>query len=68
MELIKGVPITQYCDEHHLKARERLELFLPVCHAVQHAHLKVSPRDLKPSNILVAEYDNCAVRRLLILA
>ncbi len=66
MELIKGVPITQYCDEHHLKARERLELFLPVCHAVQHAHQKgIIHRDLKPSNILVAEYDNCAVPKII---
>src|SRR4029077_10147030 len=51
MELIKGVPITQYCDEATLSPRQRLELFIPVCHAVQHAHQKgIIHRDLKPSN------------------
>jgi serine/threonine protein kinase/tetratricopeptide (TPR) repeat protein len=56
MELIEGVPITHYCDEHRLTLRERLELFVPVCQAVQHAHQKgVLHRDVKPSNVLVAE-------------
>src|SRR5439155_11414736 len=55
MDLVKGVPITRYCDEHHLTPRQRLELFIPVCHAVQHAHQKgIVHRDLKPSNVLVA--------------
>ena len=59
MELVRGVPITQYCDEHHLTPRQRLELFLPVCQAVQHAHQKgIIHRDIKPSNVLVAEYDD----------
>ena len=50
MELVKGVPITEYCDEQQLTARQRLELFLPVCRAVQHAHQKgIIHRDLKPS-------------------
>jgi tetratricopeptide (TPR) repeat protein len=66
MELVKGVPITKYCDEHHLTPRERLELFLPVCHAVQHAHQKgIIHRDLKPSNVLVAEYDDKPVAKVI---
>jgi serine/threonine protein kinase/WD40 repeat protein len=58
MELVDGVPITKYCDDHDLTLRQRLELFLSVCHAVQHAHSKgIIHRDLKPSNVLVASYD-----------
>jgi serine/threonine protein kinase len=59
MELVKGVPITRYCDERKLMLRERLALFVPVCQAVQHAHQKsVIHRDLKPNNVLVARYDD----------
>jgi serine/threonine protein kinase/Flp pilus assembly protein TadD len=66
MDLVKGVPITTYCDEHHLTPRQRLELFLPVCQAVQHAHHKgVIHRDLKPSNVLVALYDGKPVPRVI---
>ncbi len=66
MELVKGVPITEYCDDHHLTPKERLELFLPVLHAVQHAHQKgIIHRDLKPSNVLVAEYDHQAVPKVI---
>ena len=66
MELVKGVPITDYCDEHMLTPRERLELFIPVCQAVQHAHQKgIIHRDVKPSNVLVAEYDNHAVPKVI---
>ena len=58
MELVKGTPITEYCDHHRLPVRERLELVAAVCRAVQHAHQKgVIHRDLKPSNVLVAEFD-----------
>jgi tetratricopeptide (TPR) repeat protein len=66
MELIKGVPITRYCDEHHLTPRQRLELFIPVCQAVQHAHQKgIIHRDLKPSNVLVAHYDGVPVPKVI---
>jgi tetratricopeptide (TPR) repeat protein/serine/threonine protein kinase len=66
MDLVKGVPITKYCDEHHLTPRQRLELFLPVCQAVQHAHQKgIIHRDLKPSNMLVALYDGKPVPKVI---
>lgn len=66
MELVKGVPITKFCDERRLTPRERLELFVPVCQAVQHAHQKgVIHRDLKPSNILVAPYDGRPVPKVI---
>jgi eukaryotic-like serine/threonine-protein kinase len=58
MELVRGVPITEYCQGHQLSIRQRLDLFIQVCNAVQHAHQKgVIHRDLKPSNILVGEGD-----------
>ena len=66
MELVKGIPITRYCDEHHLTPRERLKLFASVCLAVQHAHQKgVIHRDLKPSNVLVAHYDSQPVVKVI---
>ncbi len=66
MELVKGIPITEYCEEKRLTARERLELFLPVCLAVQHAHQKgIIHRDLKPSNVLVALYDGQPVPKVI---
>src|SRR5262249_3452598 len=66
MDLVKGVPITHFCDQKHLTIRERLELLLPVCQAVQHAHQKgIIHRDIKPTNVLVAEYDNHPVPKVI---
>jgi WD40 repeat protein len=66
MDLVKGVPITDYCDQQKLSIRQRLELFTQVCHAVQHAHQKgIIHRDLKPSNVLVAEYDGKPVPKVI---
>jgi serine/threonine protein kinase/WD40 repeat protein len=66
MELVKGVPITKYCDERRLTPRERLGLFVEVCQAVQHAHQKgVIHRDIKPSNVLVAQYDGKPVPKVI---
>ena len=66
MELVKGVPITEYCDEAQLTPRERLELFVPVCQAIQHAHQKgIIHRDIKPSNVLVTLYDGKPVPKVI---
>src|SRR4051794_23368794 len=66
MELVKGVPITEFCDARRLTPRERLELFVPVCQAIQHAHQKgVIHRDIKPGNILVALYDDRPVPKVI---
>ena len=66
MELVKGVPITRYCDELQLPLRERLELFVPVCQAIQHAHQKgIIHRDIKPSNVLVCMQDGKPVPKVI---
>lgn len=66
MELVKGVPITKYCDDNTLSPRDRLELFMPVCQAIQHAHQKgIIHRDIKPSNVLIALYDSKPVPKVI---
>jgi WD40 repeat protein/serine/threonine protein kinase len=66
MELVHGVPITQFCDANQLTPRQRLELFIPVCRAIQHAHQKgIIHRDIKPSNVLVTMYDDKPVPKVI---
>src|SRR5437764_12318128 len=66
MELVHGVPITKFCDDNKLTPRERLELFVPVCQAIQHAHQKgIIHRDVKPSNVLVTMYDDKPVPKVI---
>ncbi len=66
MELVKGVPITEYCDQNQVPIRQRLELFVSVCHAVQHAHQKgIIHRDIKPSNVLVMSHDGTPVVKVI---
>ena len=66
MEHVAGIPITDYCDKHRLSTRERLEIFIPVCQAIQHAHQKgIIHRDIKPSNILVTVQDGKAAPKII---
>jgi serine/threonine protein kinase len=66
MELVRGVPITDFCDQNSLTIRERLALFIDVCHAVQHAHQKaIIHRDIKPSNVMVTLHDDKALVKVI---
>ena len=66
MELVHGIPITEYCDRNRLTPKERLELFMPVCQAIQHAHQKgIIHRDIKPSNVLVTLHDDKPVPKVI---
>jgi eukaryotic-like serine/threonine-protein kinase len=66
MEYVDGIAITQYCDQHRLNTKERLELFIPVCQALQHAHQKgVIHRDIKPSNVMVTQVDGRAAPKVI---
>jgi WD40 repeat protein len=66
MELVRGIPITDYCDQANLSTRERLELFIKVCQAIQHAHQKgIIHRDIKPSNILVTLHDGVPLPKVI---
>jgi eukaryotic-like serine/threonine-protein kinase len=66
MELVHGIKITDYCDQNNLSTNERLELFIQVCQAIQHAHQKgIIHRDIKPSNILVTQHDDVAVPKVI---
>ena len=66
MELVQGLPITKFCDDHRLTTHERLRLFVTICKAVHHAHQKgIIHRDLKPSNIIVADVDDVAVPKVI---
>src|SRR5438132_4811309 len=66
IELVRSVPITKYCDANQLTPRQRLELFLPVCQAVQHAHQKrIIQRDIKPTNVLITRHDATPVVKVI---
>src|ERR1035437_7863482 len=66
MELVRGIKITDYCDQNNLSTRERLDVFIQICHAIQHAHQKgIIHRDIKPSNILVTMNDGVPLPKVI---
>ncbi len=66
MELVAGIPVTRFCDQHRLTIRQRIELFVAICQAVQHAHVKgIVHRDIKPSNVLVLQQDGQPVPKVI---
>jgi tetratricopeptide (TPR) repeat protein len=66
MELVRGIPITEFCDQRHLTPRDRLRLFISVCQAIQHAHQKgIIHRDVKPTNVLVTMHDGAPVAKVI---
>src|SRR5947207_12267059 len=66
MELVRGIKITDYCDQNNLSTQERLDLFLQICRAIQHAHQKgIIHRDIKPSNILVTLNDGIPIPKVI---
>jgi serine/threonine protein kinase len=66
MELVRGIPITDFCDQNHFTIRERLGLFVSVCQAIQHAHQKgIIHRDIKPSNVMVTLHDGTPVVKVI---
>ena len=66
MELVRGTRITDYCDQNQLDTRQRLDLFIQICHAIQHAHQKgIIHRDIKPSNIIVTLHDGVPVPKVI---
>jgi len=66
MELVRGVKITEYCDRNNLDTRKRLDLFIQICQAIQHAHQKgIIHRDIKPSNVLVTLHDGVPVPKVI---
>ena len=66
MELVRGIPITRYCDDNKMCVRDRLNLFVRVCRAIQHAHQKgIIHRDIKPSNVLITLHDGRPVPKVI---